>query len=228
MKIAEGDRAAHLGSFGLSCNGKIIVASALAVATFLHSPILMAQSPSPSTYGGLLSERSTLTGDWGGARDELAARGITIAPSITQFYQGPTAGNAPHVFEYGGKAETFIDVDGAKLGLWDGFGIHVKGEFNYGRTPGTIGGTTVPNNVAMTIPYQNKDGGDFTSAYISQRFGSNFMLLAGKINIVDLYGAAQRFNGGRGIERFQNFALVAPPERIDTGVDVGRRWQVQD
>ena len=30
------------------------------------------------TYSGDLLNRSTLTGDWGGARNELAAKGVTI------------------------------------------------------------------------------------------------------------------------------------------------------
>jgi hypothetical protein len=50
-------------------------------------------------------------------------KGITITPSVTQFYQGPTAGNADHVFDYGGKAEAFLNIDFAKLGLWNGFAM---------------------------------------------------------------------------------------------------------
>jgi porin len=173
---------------------------------------LHAQPATPSSsYEGPLLGRSTLTGNWGGARDDLAARGITVAPSVTQFYQGPTAGNTDHVFEYGGKAEAFLGVDFAKLGLWSGFAMQVHGEYNFGKTPGVVGGTTLPNNTAMTFPWQNQSGGDLTSVYFSQRFGSNFTVLAGKINAIDLFAAGQKFNGGRGIERFWNIAFAAPP-----------------
>ena len=190
---------------------KVVSAIAVLASTLIIDSLHAQQAPSASLYGGPLLDRSTLTGNWGGARDELAARGITILPSITQFYQGPSAGNVDNVFEYGGKADAFLNIDAAKLGFWDGFGIQVHGEYNFGKTPGAVGGTTLPNNTAMSFPWQNQSGGDLTSVYFSQRFGSNFTLLAGKIDIIDLYSAGQKFNGGRGIERFWNIAFAAPP-----------------
>jgi porin len=193
----------------------ILYTFACAVAVLACAPInpLRAQqtaSSSPYDDAPLL-DRSALTGNWGGARDELAALGITITPSVTQFYQGPTAGNADRAFEYGGKADAFLNIDAAKLGFWDGFGIQVHGEYNFGKTPGAVGGTTMPINTAMAFPWENESGGDLTSVYFSQRFGSNFTILAGKIDIIDLYSAGQKFNGGRGIERFWNIVFAAPP-----------------
>jgi porin len=198
---------------------RILVTAACTVAvlasTLFVDPLHAQQAPSASLYGGPLLDRSTLTGNWGGARDDLAAQGITITPSVTQFYQGPTAGNTDQQFEYGGKAEAFLNIDFTKLGLWNGFAMQVHGEYNFGKTPGaTVGGTTIPNNTAMSFPYENKAGGDLTSVYFSQRFGSNFTLLAGKINIFDLYASGQKFNGGRGIESFWNTAFVGPPTGI--------------
>jgi porin len=190
---------------------KVVSAIAALASTLFVTPIHAQQVPSASLYGGPLLDRSTLTGNWGGARDDLAARGITISPSITQFYQGPTAGNVDHIFEYGGKADAFLNIDAAKLGFWEGLGIQVHGEYNLGKTPGAVGGTTMPNNTAMTFPWQNQSGGDLTSVYFSQRLGSNFTFLAGKIDIIDLYSAGQKFNGGRGIERFWNIVFAAPP-----------------
>jgi porin len=173
------------------------------------------QAAPPSPYDVPLLDRSTLTGNWGGARDDLAARGITISPSVTQFYQGPTAGNADDVFVYGGKAEALLNIDFAKLGLWNGFGMQVHGEYNFGKTPGaTVGGTTIPNNTAMTFPWQNQPGGDLTSVFFSQRLGSNFTLTAGKHNMFDFYAAGHQFSGGRGIEGFWNTAFVGPPSGI--------------
>src|SRR5581483_6966798 len=72
------------------------------LAIALTDPLHAQQATPPTSYGGPLLDRSTLTGDWGGARDALAAQGITIAPSLTQFYQGPTAVNTDGIFEYGG------------------------------------------------------------------------------------------------------------------------------
>ena len=181
------------------------------LASALVNPLRAQQATSGISYGGPLLDRSTLTGDWGGARDDLTAQGITITPSLTQFYQGPIAGNTNHIFDYGGKAEVFLNIDAEKLGLWDSFAMQVHGEYNFGRTPGMVGGTTIPINTALTFPYQNQPGGDLTSVFFSQRFGSNFTLLAGKINIIDFYSTGAKFNGGRGIGSFENAAFAAPP-----------------
>jgi porin len=197
----------------IACGLRIltIACAAVVLASALVNPLRAQQAPSSSVYDLSLLDRSTLTGNWGGAREDLAARGITITPSVTQFYQGPTAGNTDQAFDYGGKAEVFLNIDAAKLGLWDGFAAQVHGEYNFGKTPGAVGGTTIPNNTAMTFPWQNQSGGDLTSVYFSQRFGSNLTFLAGKIDIIDLYSTGQKFNGGRGIERFWNTAFAAPP-----------------
>jgi porin len=196
MKV--GDRKHHI--FHTAACTVAVIASALA------NPLRAEEAASASSFYESLLDRSTLTGNWGGARDDLAARGITITPSVTQFYQGPNDGK----FESGSKAEAFLNINAAKLGLWDGFGIHVHGEYNFGQTP-PVNGATFPNNPAMTFPVENQTGGDLTGVYFSQRFGSNFTLVGGKIDIFDLYGDAQKFNGGRGVERFMNQVFVAPP-----------------
>jgi porin len=184
------------------------------LASALASPLRAQQAASSTSYDGPLFDRSALTGNWGGARDYLATKGITITPSVTQFYQGPTAGNADHIFDYGGKAEAFLNIDFAKLGLWNGFSMQVHGEYNFGETPGAVGGTTIPNNTAMTFPWQNRPGGDLTSVFFSQRFGPDLTLTAGKMNMFDFYAAGHQFSGGRGIEGFWNTAFVGPPSGI--------------
>ncbi len=168
-------------------------------------------APGGAPDRGSLRDSPNLTGDWGGARDELARRGISVRSSLTQFYQGAIAGNTGRSFEYGGRGDIFLDVDGARAGLWDGFSIHVLGEFNYGRTPGVAGGTTIPNSTAMFFPHANETGGDLTSVFFSQRFGSNVTLMAGKMSMFDFYARGHRFSGGRGIEGFWHTAFVGPP-----------------
>ena len=43
-------------------------------------------------YSGDLWNRSTLTGDWFGVRNDLAAKGVTVDMSLTQIYQGIVGG----------------------------------------------------------------------------------------------------------------------------------------
>jgi porin len=194
---------------------KLMAACAAAALSSPTTGPLRAQEAAPgASYGGDLPDRSTLTGDWGGLRDDLAARGITVLPSLSGFYEGPTDGSVDHVFDLGGKGDLFLNVDGGKLGLWDGFALTVHGEANFGTTPGEVGGTTIPNNTAMSFPVQNQPGGDLSSVYVSQRFGANFTLLAGKTNMFDFYASGHKFSGGRGVESFWNTAFVGPPSGI--------------
>ena len=128
--------------------------AAATLANAANSPSFAQEAAPGGAYGGPLLDRSTLTGDWGGTRNDLAARGITVLPSLTGFYQGPTAGNVDHTFDLGGKGDLYLNFDFSKLGLWNGFSAQVHGEYNVGKTPGEIGGTTIPNNTAMTFPSQ--------------------------------------------------------------------------
>jgi porin len=194
---------------------KIIVSvAALLLIGGVGAPTRAQEATAPNPYGGLLDDRTYLTGNWNGVRDDLAAHGVTFLPSVTGFYQGPTAGNVAPDFVSGGKAEFFLNVDGSKLGLWNGFAIVVHGETNFGQTPGAVGGTVIPNNTAMTFPYQNQNGGDLTTLRFMQRFGQNLAIIAGKSNMFDFYAAGHKFSGGRGIEGFWNTMFVGPPSGI--------------
>src|SRR5437588_534266 len=85
------------------------------------------QAFAPEAGKGIL-ERSTLTGTWWGARDTLSAHGIELNINLSQFYQGVADGGTQRSFEYGGKLDYFLNLDGAKLGLWEGFSITTHAE----------------------------------------------------------------------------------------------------
>jgi len=52
-----------------------------------------AQDTTPKDpYSGDFLTRSTLTGDWGGLRNEWAAKGVTIDLNVTQIGQGVVNG----------------------------------------------------------------------------------------------------------------------------------------
>ena len=60
-------------------------------------------APAAEPYSGGFLERSTLTGDWWDARNELAAKGITFDANVTQIEQGVTTGGKSGVWAYGGR-----------------------------------------------------------------------------------------------------------------------------
>jgi porin len=159
-------------------------------------------------------ERDTLTGDWAGGRIWLKEHGITLAPRLTQFYQGLAAGDGDHDFEYGGKADLLLNADLSKLGFWNGFSLTVHAEYNYGESINGAGGTLVPPNTALVFPgMEGSDAFDLSSVYFTQHFSKSVSLLFGKINMMDI-AARTPFKGGAGIDSFWNLTFVAPPSGL--------------
>jgi porin len=156
-----------------------------------------------------LWQRTTLTDDWFGSGSTMREYGVNFSGSLTQFYQGLAVGSSSHDWKYGGKADGFLRIDGAKIGLWQGFGINAHVEINYGESLFTTGGTFLPNNLALFFPGTNGAYADL-SLYLSQKIGNDISLMFGKINTIDLYDAGREFSGGRGIEQFQHIQFVAP------------------
>ena len=73
---------------------------------------VVAQDTSPKDpYSGDLLSRSTLTGDWGGLRNEWAQKGFTIDLNITQIGQGVVNGGKSSAWQYGGRGD-LIDKSG--------------------------------------------------------------------------------------------------------------------
>jgi porin len=159
-------------------------------------------------------ERDTLTGDWAGGRTWLKEHGITLAPRLTQFYQGLAAGDGDRDFEYAGKVDLMLNADLSKLGFWNGFSVTVHGEYNYGKSINGAGGTLSPANTALLFPgMEGADAFDLSSVYFQQKFGDSVSLLFGKINMIDL-AARKPFMGGAGIDSFWNLGFTAPPTGV--------------
>jgi hypothetical protein len=156
-------------------------------------------------------DRHPLTGDWADHPTWLEEHGITLAPRLTQFYQGLAAGDDPRDFEYGGKGDLLLNADLGKLGFWEGLSATVHTEYNYGESINGAGGTLVPPNTALLFPgMEDADAFDLSSVYLTQHFGKSVSLLVGKINMIDL-AARKPFMGGAGIDSFWNLTFAAPP-----------------
>ena len=155
--------------------------------------------------------RQSLTGDWGGSSSRLEQQGITVKPRLTQFYQGLTAGEGEHGFEYGSKADVLVTADLHKLGFWDGFSMTVHAEYNFGNSVNGRGGVLIPVNSALNFPgMDGSDAFDFSSVYFGQDFGDSVSLVFGKMNMIDIV-SGKAFMGGAGIDSFWNLTFVAPP-----------------
>jgi porin len=168
--------------------------------------IINASAPPPGWL-----ERDTLTGDWGGGRTWLKEHGITLKPRLTQFYQGLSAGDDDHGYDYGGKADLLLNTELAKLGFWDGFSMTVHAEYNFGQSVNGAGGTIAPVSTALYLPgMEGADAFDLSSVYLGQTFSDAVSLVFGKINMIDI-ASGKPFMGGAGIDAFWNITFAAPP-----------------
>jgi len=167
-----------------------------------------------------LSERSYLTGDWGGARSQLAEQGVELGMEYTSIYQGLVSGDGDKDGDYGGNADVFINLDSGKLGLWQGGGLRTHIEYRHGNDKPFAGGALLPVDSAMLTPIGANEEVEATSLFLTQVFGKSNVLMIGKIDAFDLL-AADPFFGGWGTHRMMNLAFVAPPNGIIPAVIMG-------
>ena len=117
----------------------------------------LAETSSTAPYSGDLWHRSTLTGDWGGLRNDLAAKGVTFDMSLTQVYQGIVSGGKDEAWKYGGRGDLTINVDTRKLGLWPGGYFTVEVEGNFANSVNGLTGALNPVNTNQIFPMPTGD-----------------------------------------------------------------------
>jgi porin len=155
-----------------------------------------------------------LTGDWNGTRTNWKSKGIELASSLTQFYQGVSSGGTGTSSEYNGTAQAKVDFDFGKLAGWNDWSTEIKAEMRFGGPLVTNTGTISPVNTAAIIP--GTDGTVFalTAVNVTRLFPVNLkegklvVLSFGRYNLVDLID--EDFFGGGGTERFFNLAQIGP------------------
>ena len=173
----------------------------------LISTSVGAEDASP-IYSGDFLNRSTLTGDWGGARNELATKGITIDLGLTQVEQSVTGGGKDSTWEYGGRGDLTVNIDTQKLGLWHGGLLTIDFQGNFSRSVNNNTGALMPVNSNQLYPMPNGDNLNLAQLSIAQSFSNYAGLILGKIEpSID----ANEFAAGLGDTQFLNDALTANP-----------------
>ena len=193
----------------------VLLASALLLSPWV-TPTALGQSSDNADW----LTRSTLTGDWGGARSSLADKGVAFDLRYTSTYQGLTSGTGVEDYEYGGKVDAFVNLDSAKMGLWEGGGFRSHFEYRHGEAPANLGGAIFAVNTALYWPVDTPNELVATSLYFTQKVGDRSSIAIGKFNPVDLL-AADPFYGGWGIDRFMNLIFAAPPSGLIPVVFMG-------
>jgi porin len=194
-----------------------------------------ADAPPDQPYSGDLWTRSTLSGDWGGMRNQLAAKGIVFDLSLTQAAQGIVHGGKDTGWQYSGGGDINLSLDTQKLGLWPGGFLTVEAEGNF--TPGdtlrkSINGKTgalMPVNSNQFYPIPAGDNFNLPALNFTQFLSPYFGLAIGKLaTITSTSGDMNDFAHGKGDVQFMNgalnfnplMALTVPYSTIGTGAIV--------
>src|SRR5215475_14340522 len=177
-----------------------------------------AQDTTPKDpYAGDFWSRSTLTGDWGGLRNEWAQKGVTIDLNATQIGQGVVNGGKSGAWQYGGRGDLTINVDSQKLGLWPGGFFNLELEGNWARSVNPNTGALMPVNTNQILP--EPPGGIFGvpawnfTQFLSPYFG---MAIGKFATITATSGDMNEFAHGKGDSNFMNMAFNANPLPIFT------------
>ena len=176
-----------------------------------------AQGPAPD-YSGNFLNRSTMTGDWGGMRNDLAKKGITFDFSLTQTEVGVVKGGLNNAAEYGGRGDFYMNLDTGKAGLWRGGFFMIEGEVNWGNGANPNVGALLPVNTNQVFPVPGKPGSAAIPAVTFTQFLSPYFgVTAGKYNVTaadDNEFAHGKY--GKGDTQFMNTAFNFIPAALFT------------
>ncbi len=133
---------------------------------------------------------------------------IRSISASTQIYQGVASGGVRQGFEYVGRNDYYLNVDGEKAGLWKGFFVTLHGETRYGNGINLDTGAIMPVNTASLFPVPTGSVTALTAVKFTQALSENFITFAGKINLLD--ELVQPYAAGRGVDAFMNTGLAFP------------------
>ena len=173
------------------------------------------QTPGP--YSGDFWKRSTLTGDWGGARNEMAAKGVTMDLSVTQMYQGIVGGGKDQLWRYGGRGDMTLNFDTQKLKLWPGGFFTVEAEGNFGETLIDKTGSVMPVNTSQLFPTPLGANLNIPQVSFMQFFSEYAGVVLGKLaTLTPTSGDMNEFAHGKGDTQFMNLAFNVNPVSLLT------------
>jgi porin len=176
------------------------------------------------SYSGDFWNRSTLTGDWGGIRNEWAAKGITFDINLTQIGQSVISGGKNIGWEYTGRGNLTMNINTQKLGLWSGGFFSVEVEGNYNKPINLDSGAIMPVNTNQLFPTTGAQELNVPQVKFTQFLSHYFGATLGKFDTTS--GDANEFAHGKGDKQFFNLAfninpvllLTVPSSTLGAGV----------
>jgi porin len=154
--------------------------------------------------------RPTLTGDWGGARADLANKGVQFDFGLYQTVQSVVEGGIDTGTRYGGNLDLVITLDLMRMGIMPGAFVKMRAESRYGQSANGISGQILPVNSTAFFPLTEKLDDTLPIAltdltyyqFLSKQFG----LFLGKFDVLD--ADPNEFASGRGNKQFMNANFI--------------------
>jgi porin len=191
----------------------VIMALVVVQETTLNATLIASEvqpSPEASLFDEPLLERSKMTGDWLGARSLIRESGFSWDIHNTNFYSGVASGGLEQTFQYRGRNDILLNINGEKVGLWQGSSIDLHAESVFGTNINQSAGTLVPIILAESVPIPDGSVTALTGVMFTQALSENFLIFGGKQNTLDGFG--QPFTGGAtGQDGFMNTNLLFSP-----------------
>jgi len=193
--------------------GIVLLACWLAVAGGMGRPAGAADLAGPPPYTGDVLSRTTLTGDWGGARDDWAKKGVTFDASVTQITQGVVDGGKDSHWEYGGRGDLTVNLDSQKLGLWPGGFLNVELEGNWSDSVNNKTGGLNPANTSQLFPLVGGNNVALPSLTAMQFVSHYAGAVVGKLQTLS-NSDMNEFAHGKGDAQFCNIAFNINPATL--------------
>ena len=199
----------------------ITLTSSLGYAGDGFAAVEAIQPPAPFTlfpipgYGGDLNSRAALTGDWGGARMNLAEEsGLQFEADLYNYYQGVVGGGSNNGWEYSGIADYIVKFDTGQAGLWQGGYLNVRGQSYFGRGTAMNTSCIVPPNAQFALRLPADVGTYLPHLYFTQFIHPKAAIAFGKLD--GSIGDSNAFAHIVGNNRFMNLGLNFNPVLLKT------------
>lgn len=141
--------------------------------------------------------------------------GVVVDLQYTNFYQGVARGGQEQNWEYGGKLDYFVNLDGHKMGLWKGLSTVIHAETRVGEDVNLDAVGLAPVNANMLYPNTFQNNTAITGFVVSQQVTDDVIFSVGKYNLLDLLDQLYP-QTGRGIDGFMNISNLGPLSLIRT------------
>lgn len=126
-----------------------------------------------------------MLGDWGGARDRLAAHGVQLDLSYTHVFQGNWAGGVENRIATSGGLDLGLELDTDAAGLWKGGLAALKAEGRVGRDHNASTGAFSPVDTNALYPIPDEDTLLISELYYEHALTEWLSVSAGKFSLRD-------------------------------------------